>query len=512
MMNRSPGFQTRDMLVPVLAIAGVFLFLRATNQTPDGLSYAVAVRTGLDMFHPHHMIYVPIARLIHLVFGADPITATLIQNLFWTVVLGLAAWRLAGLVFAARASRVMAAVGLLAARGVMIYSVRVETYLPALACLALATVLAIDRPGRPWLLAPTLALAVLYHQTNVLFFIPLLVLMVSGGRGPDRIRDLRQTAATLTGAGVLVLGVYLAGFRHEQPSGDFWAFTLSYARAPIEAWGSFAYYSPTGVLALAVSQLKMILPVRSGAALVGGPAMLGVLAVLVGWHLDRLGRRAPLARLRVFSLVFLAVYLLFFLWWVPGDMDFFLATLLPLWLLSLIFVADLAPRVRSLPLAGALVLILAVGNIFFTILPMHRDPGPGRALALALDRAAPAAAEMVTGYSVQQEMIYFTARTRVHEGDGLAREVLAGEAPWSASQAQGPVLVVEGPYLRELLDRNETSNDTFLRWLVDYDSQATDCLTPGALPGADGVLLGPDRQSVSSWPELVSKIRALSQP
>jgi len=500
------------MLVPVLAIAGVYLFLRASNQTPDGLSYAVAVRTGLDMFHPHHLIYVPVARLIHLSFDVDPITATLIQNLFWTVVLGLAAWCLAGRVFAARASRVMAAVALLAGRGVMIYSVRVETYLPALACLAVATVLATDRPGRPWLLAPTLALAVLYHQTNVLFVIPLLVLMVSSGRSPDRIRDLQRAAATLAGAAVLVLAVYLAGFVHEQPREGFWDFTLSYARAPIEAWGSFAYYSPTGVLALAVSQLKMILPVRTGGALVGGWVMLTVLAFLVGWHLQRRRRRAPWGRLRVFSLVFLAVYLLFFLWWMPGDMDFFLATGLPLWLLGLILVADLSHRFRSLPLAGALVLILAAGNIYFTILPMHRDPGPGRTLALALDRAAPAAAEMVTGYSVQQEMLYFTARTGVHEGDGLARKVLAGEAPWSGIRTQGPVLVVEGPYLRQLLDGDEAVTVAFLRWLVGYDSQAASCLTFSVLPGADGVLLGPDRQSISSWSELVSAIRELLQP
>jgi len=511
-MNRCPGRQALDMLVPALAIAGVFLFLRASNQTPDGLSYAVAVRSGLDMFHPHHMIYVPFARMIHLAFGVDPITATLIQNLFWTVVLGLAAWRLAGRVFAARASRVMAALALLAARGVMIYSVRVETYLPALACLTLATVLATERPGRPWLLAPTLALAVLYHQTNVLFVFPLLVLMVSSGRGNERSHDFQRASATLAGAAVLVLAVYLAGFRQEQPQEGFWAFTLSYARAPIEAWGSIAYYSPSGVLALAVSQLKMILPVRSGVALVGGLFMMGVFAVLVGWHLNRLAKRAPLARLRVFSLVFLAVYLLFFLWWMPADMDFFLATLLPLWLLGLILVADLSPRIRSLPLAGALVLVLAAGNTLFTILPMHRDPGPGRALALALDRTAPAAAEMVTGYSVKQEMLYFTTRSKVREGDGLARKVLAGQVPWSGIRTQGPVLVVEGPYLRHLLDRDEAATVAFLRWLVGYDSQTASCLTFSVLQGADGMLLGPDRQSISSWSELVSEIRELLQP
>jgi hypothetical protein len=438
------------MAAPALVFAGLFLFLRAANQTPDGLSYAVAVRSGLDMFHPHHMIYVPVARLIHLATGADPITATLWQNLFWTVVLAWAAWRLAGLVFPGRRARILAGAGLLASRGVMIYSVRVETLLPAVACLALATALAAERPSRPWLLAPVLALAVLYHQTNVLFVIPLLVLMLPGHRGPELSTSLRRAAVTLAGAAILVLAVYLAGFRFEGPQGGFWAYTLSYARAPIEAWGNFGYYSPHGISLLMVSQVRMILPVRDGAALLGSVAMSVALVALVAWHIDRIRRKAPLVRLRLFGLVFLAVYLLFFLWWMPSDTDFFLATLLPLWLLGLILVADLPPAVRSLSLAGAVVLVLAAGNIVFTILPMHRDPGPGRALALALDRAAPASVEMVTGYSVQQEMLYFTDRVGVHEGNGLAKAVLAGEAPWSGTPDAGPAIVIEGPYLREL--------------------------------------------------------------
>lgn len=510
MRNPSGGPIVLDMLVPAVAMAGVFLLLRASNQTPDGLSYALAVRTGVDMFHPHHMIYVPVARLIHLTTGADPITATLLQNLFWTVVLGLAAWRLAGLVFTARASRVWAAAALLATRGVMIYSVRVETYLPALACLAWGAALAADRPVRTWLLALTLALAVLYHQTNVLFVIPMLVLMVPGN--PERARSWLGAAAVLAGAGVLVLAVYLVGFAQEQPQDGFWAFSMSYARAPIEAWGSFSHYGSGGLLDLAASQLKMILPVRSQMALIGGLTMLLLLAALVAWHLVRLRQGAPLARLRRFGLVFLVVYFLFFLWWMPSDMDFFLATVLPLWLLGLILVADLPSRFRSLPLAAALVLVLAAGNLFFTIWPMHRDPGPGRSLALALDRATPAEAVVVTGYAVQQEMLYFTARTGVHEGDGLARQVLAGKAPWSETQTPGPVLVIGGPYLREILDNNDVAATEFLRWLAGYDSRSPSCLVPQAMPGVDGVLLGPERRPVSSWADLESEIRELARP
>jgi hypothetical protein len=158
------------------------------------------------------------------------------------------------------------------------------------------------------------------------------------------------------------------------------------------------------------------------------------------------------------------------------------------------------------------VLVLAAGNIVFTILPMHRDPGPGRALALALDRAAPASVEMVTGYSVQQEMLYFTDRVGVHEGNGLAKAVLAGEAPWSGTPEAGPAIVIEGPYLRELLDRDDSAAAEFLRWLVGFDPRAGSCRVVSGLPQADGLLLGPGRRQVSSWPELAAEIRELSLP
>jgi hypothetical protein len=511
-MERSSARQALDMAAPAVVLVGLLFLLRAASQTPDGLSYAVAVRTGLDMFHPHHMIYVPVARAIHLATGADPITAALWQNLFWTVVLAFAGWRLAGLVFSGRTSRVLAAGALLATRGVMIYSVRVETCLPALACLALATALAAARPVRPWLLAPALALAVLYHQTNVLFVLPLMVLMAPGPPGAAWWAGKGRAILTLGTAAGLVLIIYAAGFRIEGSPGGFWAFTLSYARAPIEAWGNFGYYSPGGVSLLAVSQMRMILPVPGSAALLGSVVMSAAIIGLVAWHIRRIHGKAALLVLRLFSLVFLAVYLLFFLWWMPSDADFFLATLLPLWLLGLILVADLPRALHSLPLAAAVVFVLAAGNIIFTILPMHGDPGDGRALALALDRAAPVGVEMVTGYSVQQEMLYFTGRTRVHEGDGLARAVLAGEAPWPGTVDDGTVIVIEGPYLRKILERDDLEATEFLRWLVRFDAQEGECLVLRALPQADGLVLGPGHRQVSSWQALVDEFRELSLP
>ncbi|MEN8007102.1 MAG: hypothetical protein ABFS42_08805 [Candidatus Krumholzibacteriota bacterium] len=506
-MNRSSGRHFLDMAVPAVMIAVLLLLLRASNQTPDGLSYALSVRTGLDMFHPHHLIYVPVARLIHLTAGVDPLTATLWQNLFWLVVLAFAAWRLAGRVLPGRVAPVLAAAGLLVLRGVLIYSVRVETYIPALACLALAAALADERGARRGLLVPVLALAVLYHQTNVLFIVPLAVLLRSGGW-----RDKLVTAGVFVGAAVLVLVPYILAAGSREPSVGFWGFVLHYARAPIEAWGSFGHFSPGGVSRMALSQVRMIIPVREAAAVPGSLVMLAGLVFLATWHVVHLRRGSDHRRLRLFGLVFLAFYLPFFLWWMPTDPDFFVATLLPLWLLAVIMITDLPPSWVRPPVVVTLVAVLAAGNIFFTILPMHRDPGPGRRLALALDRAAPPGAEMVVGYGVQQELLYFTGRTRVHEGDGLARAVLAGESVWFHFDQGAATVVIEGAFLRELLARNERETDPFLRWLAGYDLEAESSLAARVLPGTDAVQLGPDRRHAGSWQEVEQELRGFSQP
>jgi len=485
------------MAGPTIVLAGLFLILRAANQTPDGLSYALAVRTGTDMFHPHHLIYVPVARVIHLVGGIDPITATLWQNLFWMVVLAFSAWRLAGRIFSGRTAPVLAAVGLLVLRGVMIYTVRVETYLPALACLALLMVIALERPRGTWLGALVFALAILYHQTNVLFAVPLAVLLLDGGR-----RSMVRLAATMGTSAVIVLVAYIVAARLVGQEGGFWAFTLNYARAPIEAWGNFGYFSTRGISLLTLSQIRMLIPVRDAAAVPGSAAMLAGLVFLVIWHVVHIRRRADHLRLRLFSLIFLGVYLLFFLWWMPSDADFFVATLLPLWLLGLILISDLPSAFRSLPLAVTVLSVLATGNLYFTILPMHSEPGPGRELALAIDRAAPPGADIVAGYAVQQELLYFTERTRVHEAEGLAREAPVGDPPWTR---ENPV-VMEVPYLQTVLNGDDEAGE-FLQWLLDYDPSTMEAAAVRPLPGGAGILLGPDRRKVTSWSAVISEIR-----
>ncbi len=136
-MPRAPKI---DILFMGLAFAVLYFLLRSAGQTPDGLSYALATRDGVGMYHPHHLLYVPVNRFIFLLSGGrDAILAGVLHNLIWLVALGYGAWRLAGLLRWSHGATLLAVGALLASRGVLFYATHVETYLPALACLTLFT-------------------------------------------------------------------------------------------------------------------------------------------------------------------------------------------------------------------------------------------------------------------------------------------------------------------------------------------------------------------------------------
>jgi len=106
-------------------------------------------------------------------------------------------------------------------------------------------------------------------------------------------------------------------------------------------------------------------------------------------------------------------------------------------------------------------------------------------------------------------MLYFTGRTRVHEGEGLSRAVLKGEKPWNTDR--GPV-VVDGLFLRSLLQRPDPEAEMFLRWLTGFDAGEDSCWTFRNFPRADGLQVGPPRRTAVSWPSVEAELKGLVQP
>ena len=481
--------RTFDVVFAGLAFAVLYFLLRSVGQTPDGLSYALAARTGTDLYHPHHILYVPVTRFLFLLTGSrDAILAGVLHNLIWMVALGFGAWRLALNLRWSHAAALLAACALLASRGVLFYSTHVETYLPALACLTLFTATWF-KPQRSDLEASAwLALAVLYHQTNVLLVVP--ILLTSDRLRPDFIRVVLP-------AGAAVLGLYIAGWIFEGGETGFFPWLLTYAQADVPAWGSLSHFSWSGLSALGLSQMRQILPVQEFAADLGAVVLLVLLAGLTRHHLGQTRFR----RERRFALAYLAVYLPFFLWWIPSDPDFFLATLLPLWMLALLLLADLNRRWQSSWLVVPVVLLL-VGNLWFTARPLSRDPGLAHWRALQLSQVIEPGTAVVVGYGLEQEVLYYTAIAEVFEGEALGLKLAAGEvARWPS----GPVLVGRG-YLQVMLPRFTPADEILLQALLEYNEAEQTCRAHRFLPDGLGLLISEERQPADLWPVLCDRL------
>ncbi len=481
--------RTANILLTGLAFAVVYFLLRSVGQTPDGLSYALAVRDGIDLYHPHHLLYVPVTRFLFLLTGGhDAILAGVLHNLIWLVVLAFGAWRLAGQLRWTPGAAMLAAVALLASRGVLFYATHVETYLPALACLVMFVAVWFRPQHRNLVAAVWLALAVLYHQTNVLLVVPLLV--TSEHRRQDFLRVVLP-------AGVAVMGLYFVGWRLVGSGVELFSWLFTYAQADVPAWGNAGHFSGLGLLTMGASQLRMVLPVPTSYQFVGGGFMLAGLVWLVGWHL----RRRDHQRERRFALVYLAVYLPFFLWWIPSDADFFLATLLPLWWLLLLLIADLGERRQGRWLAVPVALLL-VGNLWFTARPFHADAGPSHAQAMALHQATDRQTPLVVGYGVQQELLDYTDRQDVFEGDELALGYAGGG---QADPIEGGVAVGQ-QYLQLMLARSSTGDHNLLRALLNYDEVAGTQRTTIPLPDDCGLLINDEVQPAMAWDTLLATL------
>ena len=434
------------VLVALPAFAAVLLLsLKASQQTADSLDYALSARTGRGIYHPHHLLFVPLVRvvqegMISLGLAADPVVAGQLHNVFWAVVAVLSMFLLAQHLLSSTAGGLLAALFLLLARGFWLYSTQMEAYVPATGSLALLTVFLLLRgrsPTAPIMglaVSVLLALCILYHQSNVFICVPLAYWLVGerNGRNGKRLWVLGLS-------GVLVLFAYLLAFLHADVEGGiaqlsstgsdsalsrFVHFCLAYAFLPNPGWGTARNVSVLGVGRLIHSQIRDVITFPWSLRLLVIPGFALTVAGLVLWHAIRSWRGAELASERRFLLIWLLTFYAFFLWWFPGEKEFFIVTLFPLILLAALAVNDLLKqgeaghgRRRAALCAlccGALVLIGLV-NASETILPYHRDRGPAFATASTLAARLPAGCLVIGDFSVLQNLRYYYGRERVME-------------------------------------------------------------------------------------------------
>ena len=344
----------------------------------DGLLYAMDVEQGQALFHPHHLFYSATGYGVWSLLKPWGMVRALEPMTYLNIVAGALTIGLFYLTLRSLTDdRRIAAVGTLLLAfsfGWWLYAISVETYTIPLLFLVFALYLVARQPrgsppatGTVWGLALLSGLACLYHQSHI-FFVPGMMLLL---RWRQRVgwRFLGYYGL-LTGIVIAVPYLIMGVAQGARTPDDFTYWLTSYAHRGL--WGhgltlrSFPVFFSTA--ARAVWALPKTLWWSSGtvgrvAALLLGMTFTGSLALLLWW-----GRRewkTVLRRERGFvgaAAIWAVLYGGFTFWWQPGNVEFMLPLLVPIWLLAVLFLQRGGKR----RLWGPSLLVVAVSALFLS--------------------------------------------------------------------------------------------------------------------------------------------------
>jgi hypothetical protein len=162
----------------------ILWIFRSHQQFADGLSNALSAKEGRDLFNPHDMILPSVIHVLYkiaLIFNrhADVLDIAAFHN---TIMAGITLSAIFLLLYKATARflpGVAAAGALMLTGGFWLFVPLVEVYVPSQGWLALASVILLYRPYSiyntwKWVSVSVCIIgAALYHQTGVLFIVPL---------------------------------------------------------------------------------------------------------------------------------------------------------------------------------------------------------------------------------------------------------------------------------------------------------------------------------------------------
>jgi hypothetical protein len=544
MSARSSAAARVALGLALAATVFAFLFLtRSLEQYGDGLSYVESARSGIDLFHPHHLGYISAVRAVYQILRAagakvDPITAAQLHNILWALAALFSAAFLARRLTGSWAWALFAAFALLVCQGFWEYATQAQVYVPAMGAAALTACLASGRPGRPWTLPRIAALsalfvlAVLYHQTMVLFLLPLAVLFALSTDNASRLR----LAGGALAAAFLILALYAAAFlsRGEPFTvSGFLGYALRYTYHPAPQWGAWSNLGPAGVGYALFSLLRNVIPVV-GAFQKPAVAAFGVfLLVLFIWHIRRLGPKGePGARpLRAFLLTWLAVHGGFYLWWAPQDKNNFTVALFPLVLLVLLAgrdaTAGMSATGRRLVAAAGALLLIGLGLINYTrfIRPLHLSPGPNYAEAVRLAACVRDGDYILSGQDVLAHLTYYFRRPDLLQIEILPMSFGRGrDLPKAYQVLTGRPAVLSPAYLDpgsklSMLSGYERPRGwrRWMTWLFGLETDARGDVVSGRafelLPCGDAYLrIRTDRIALDGWPGFLTRLDELLAP
>ncbi len=325
----------RRLLVLCCGLIATPLYLATLTQvhTFDALSYVTSVerKPWQALFHPHHLAYGPMgAALAWLSAAIAPGSGAAIPLQVVNAIAGACGIALfADLLMrlAIRPAVAVVSAGILGGSyAFWYYAVEIEVY--TLAALFLILGMRLVLMPEPWttrraaLLGVVHALAVLFHQTNVLFGLVIAVVALTQRDLPWR-GWLRRWSiyAAVASAGILLpylfAGVIVSGFVTPDA---LWAWLTEYARTGW--WG--------GALFDGARLVEFGRGIDMTIAAAGGAWLWLALAALACWGWCVGGR---IGTVLAPCTAWLVSYGLFFFWWEPDNIEFWIASLPPLLLL-----------------------------------------------------------------------------------------------------------------------------------------------------------------------------------
>ena len=348
--------QHRTMRLVSFCTAGITLVVYLVTLTHvhtfDALSYILDVsrKPWQQLFHPHHLAYGPLGALIASLAQTDPATALQVAN----AVAGSVG---SGLLCAAVYRRwhrvdvaLLAALSCAFSYAYWYYAVEVEVYTLATLCIIAVLWFAMDpAPARVrWRvgLAVALAGAVLFHQTNALLAIPLVV-----RAWPDlRAGGLARRGWLIAGAG----GVAIVVLAYAWVMGIVSGFTTySAAHQWLFDYVDSGWWGGRATLA----------DVRDGLADTVAAGWGGYLAIATV-VLSAISYWSTRTRLeQPWLVVWMVTYGVFFSWWEPDNVEFWIATTPIAVMLLVAPLAQLARTDRRVLVAFGLLLTTFVVNL-----------------------------------------------------------------------------------------------------------------------------------------------------
>jgi hypothetical protein len=358
-------------LIPFIA----FLLVRNQEQGFDSYVYALNVRDGFDLFHPHHLLYNYIGRLLYQIFGFGASGSLEFLSGLSSV---LGALSLANFysILRNRLTNLAAISYTFFIGGIYsfwYYSTSVEVNMPAILFFSAALYWLFNRKPsglNSIIVFAFVSLSILFHQIMALAVIPILIYMMARQRSVSK--PILYALPGLLSVTFLYIVIGLSQAAEKSLSGIYYWITL-YSHSGV--WGKFQ------VSAIITSFWGITKAMLGGAILreviYGGNITTGQIAYLVIVAIVLCG--IAFIKYKAFTsfwrnrtaeswllLSLSAIFAIFVFWWAPSDEGFWLYILIP-GILFIGFNDKSAGRLSYVPMA--VVIIMLTINLVYEYLP-----------------------------------------------------------------------------------------------------------------------------------------------